>query len=308
MNDNKMHGRVLKKLREERGYKLKDVAGDVISTRTLMRFEADETSISISIFEKLLDNLNINYLDYFTFYLDNTDFETTEFANKLQKLLQSGSSSKLVNECKKELKKKDIDFSKRLTILIYLNNILWDKDKELFEENRRLIKDRIDSLDKLGSDEIYGLFILIYSSSKGDYSVEYIERVIEDCFKNIPVRNYLSKYMSAAYCDLLKVALSFLVREGYYELAEKRCKETLKLFNENPLLINRAAFSKEVVAIMATLYLRQNKEEGVILANKILKYEDIVAEITGDSYYRQVRDVTYEAYCKVNKTGIDIEF
>ena len=308
MNDNKMHGRVLKKLREERGYKLKDVAGDVISTRTLMRFEADETSISISIFEKLLDNLNINYLDYFTFYLDNTDSETTEFANKLQKLLQSGSLSKLVNECKKELKKKDIDFSKRLTILIYLNNILWDKDKELFEENRRLIKDRIDSLDKLGSDEIYGLFILIYSSSKGDYSVEYIERVIEDCFKNIPVRNYLSKYMSAAYCDLLKVALSFLVRAGYYELAEKRCKETLKLFNENPLLINRAAFSKEVVAIMATLYLRQNKEEGVILANKILKYEDIVAEITGDSYYRQVRDVTYEAYCKVNKTGIDIEF
>lgn len=308
MNDNKMHGRVLKKLREERGYKLKDVAGDVISTRTLMRFEADETSISISIFEKLLDNLNINYLDYFTFYLDNTDSETTEFANKLQKLLQSGSSSKLVNECKKELKKEDIDFSKRLTILIYLNNILWDKDKELFEENRRLIKDRIDSLDKLGSDEIYGLFILIYSSSKDDYSVEYIERVIEDCFKNIPVRNYLSKYMSAAYCDLLKVALSFLVRAGYYELAEKRCKETLKLFNENPLLINRAAFSKEVVAIMATLYLRQNKEEGVILANKILKYEDIVAEITGDSYYRQVRDVTYEAYCKVNKTGIDIEF
>lgn len=308
MNDNKMHGRVLKKLREERGYKLKDVAGDVISTRTLMRFEADETSISISIFEKLLDNLNINYLDYFTFYLDNTDSETTEFANKLQKLLQSGSSSKLVNECKKELKKKDIDFSKRLTILIYLNNILWDKDKELFEENRILIKDRIDSLDKLGSDEIYGLFILIYSSSKGDYSVEYIERVIEDCFKNIPVRNYLSKYMSAAYCDLLKVALSFLVRAGYYELAEKRCKETLKLFNENPLLINRAAFSKEVVAILASLYLLQNKEEGVILANKILKYEDIVAEITGDSYYRQVRDVTYEAYCKVNKTGIDIEF
>ena len=308
MNDNKMHGRVLKKLREERGYKLKDVAGDVISTRTLMRFEADETSISISIFDKLLDNLNINYLDYFTFYLDNTDSETTEFANKLQKLLQSGSSSKLVNECKKELKNKDIDFSKRLTILIYLNNILWNKDKELFEENRRLIKDRIDSLDKLGSDEIYGLFILIYSSSKGDYSVEYIERVIEDCFKNIPVRNYLSKYMSAAYCDLLKVALSFLVRAGYYELAEKRCKETLKLFNENPLLINRAAFSKEVVAIMASLYLRQNKEEGVILANKILKYEDIVAEITGDSYYRQVRDVTYEAYCKANKTGIDIEF
>ena len=308
MDEKNLHGSIFKKLREEREYKLKDIAGDVISTRTLMRFEADETSISIATFEKLLENLNINHLDYLTFYYDNIDTETTDFANRLQKLLQSGSSSKLVNECKKELKKKDIDFSKRLTILIYLNNILWKEDKELFEENRRLIKNRIDSLNKLGFDEIYGLIILIYSASKDEYSVEYIERIIKDCFKNIPVKNYLSKYMSAVYCDLLKVALSFLVRAGYYELAEKRCKESIKLFNENPLLLNRAAFTKEVVAIMASLYLLQNKEEGVILANKILKYEDIVAEITGDPYYRQVRDVTYEVYCKANKTGIDIEF
>ena len=273
-----------------------------------MRFEADETSISIATFEKLLENLDINYLDYLTFYYDHTDPETTEFANRLQKLLQSGSSSKLVNECKKELKNKDIDFSKRLTILIYLNNILWKEDKELFEENRRIIKNIIESLNKLGFDEIYGLFILIYSASKGDYSVEYIERIIEDCFKNIPVRNYLSKYMSAVYCDLLKVVISFLVRVGYYELGEKRCKEALKLYNENPLLMNRVAFSKEIVAILASTYLLQNKKEGVVLANKILKYEDIVAEITGDPYYRQVRDITYELYCRANKTGIDIEF
>ena len=308
MDKKNLHGSIFKKLREEREYKLKDVAGDVVSTRTLMRFEADETSIPIATFEKLLENLNINYLDYITVYYENTDTATTKFANKLQKLLQSGSSSKLVNECKKELKKEDIEFSKRLTILIHLNNILWKEDKELFEENRKLIRNRIESLNKLGFDEIYGLFLLIYSASKDDYSVEYIERIIEDCFKNIPVRNYLNKYMSAVYCDLLKVALSFLVRAGYYELAEKRCKETLKLFNENPLLMNRATFSKEIVAIMASLYLLQDKEEGVILANKILKYEDIVAEITGDPYYKQVRDVTYEAYCRANKTGIDIEF
>ena len=106
MDEKNLHGSIFKKLREERGYKLKDVAGDVISTRTLMRFESDETSISIAIFEKLLENLDINYLDYFTFYLDNTDSETTEFTNSLLKLLQSGSSSKLVNECKKGTKEK----------------------------------------------------------------------------------------------------------------------------------------------------------------------------------------------------------
>lgn len=48
MNEKNIHGRVFKKLREERGYKLKDIAGDVISTRTLNRFEADETSLPIA--------------------------------------------------------------------------------------------------------------------------------------------------------------------------------------------------------------------------------------------------------------------
>lgn len=106
MDVKNVHGSIFKKLREEREYKLKDVAGGVISTRTLIRFESDETSISIAIFEKLLENLDINYLDYLTYYYDHIDTETTEFANRLQKILQSGSSSKLVNECKKELKKK----------------------------------------------------------------------------------------------------------------------------------------------------------------------------------------------------------
>lgn len=49
MNEKNLHGSIFKKLREERGYKLKDVTGDVISTRTLMRFEIDETSISIAV-------------------------------------------------------------------------------------------------------------------------------------------------------------------------------------------------------------------------------------------------------------------
>lgn len=68
MKEKNKHGRVFKKLREERGYKLKDVAGDIISTRTLTRFEADETSLPISIFEKILENLGVGYLEYLGYY------------------------------------------------------------------------------------------------------------------------------------------------------------------------------------------------------------------------------------------------
>ena len=308
MDEKNLHGSIFKKLREERGYKLKDVAGDVISTRTLMRFESDETSISIAIFEKLLENLDINYLDYFTFYLDNTDSETTEFTNSLLKLLQSGSSSKLVNECKKELKKKNIGLSERIDILTAIQGADWQEDRELFDNNKRIIREKIESTNKLGWNEIGGLKLLINSASREEYSVEYIDRIIEECLQNIPARNYLSLCAGWIYCNLLISSLEFLSRNGYYELVEKRCKEAIELFDEQSLLIDKMNYFIEVMRILATVYLRQNKKEGIDLANKVLKYRDIVAETIDDALYKNVRDAIYKNFCEVNKTGIDIEF
>ena len=308
MDKKNVHGSIFKKLREERGYKLKDVAGDVISTRTLMRFESDETSISIAIFEKLLENLDINYLDYFTFYLDNTDSETTEFTNSLLKLLQSGSSSKLVNECKKELKKKNIGLSERIDILTAIQGVGWQEDRELFDNNKRIIREKIESTNKLGWNEIGGLKLLINSASREEYSVEYIDRIIEECLQNIPARNYLSLCAGWIYCNLLISSLAFLSRNGYYELVEKRCKEAIELFDEQSLLIDKMNYFIEVMRILATVYLRQNKKEGIDLANKVLKYRNIVAETIDDALYKNVRDAIYKNFCEVNKTGIDIEF
>ena len=308
MDEKNLHGSIFKKLREERGYKLKDVAGDVISTRTLMRFESDETSISIAIFEKLLENLDINYLDYFTFYLDNTDSETTEFTNSLLKLLQSGSSSKLVNECKKELKKKNIGLSERIDILTAIQGAGWQEDRELFDNNKRIIREKIESTNKLGWNEIGGLKLLINSASREEYSVEYIDRIIEECLQNIPARNYLSLCAGWIYCNLLISSLAFLSRNGYYELVEKRCKEAIELFDEQSLLIDKMNYYIEVMRILATVYLRQNKKEGIDLANKVLKYRNIVAETIDDALYKNVRDAIYKNFCEVNKTGIDIEF
>ena len=308
MDKKNVHGSIFKKLREERGYKLKDVAGDVISTRTLMRFESDETSISIAIFEKLLENLDINYLDYFTFYLDNTDSETTEFTNSLLNLLQSGSSSKIVNECKKELKKKNIGLSERIDILTAIQGVGWQEDRELFDNNKRIIREKIESTNKLGWNEIGGLKLLINSASREEYSVEYIDRIIEECLQNIPARNYLSLCAGWIYCNLLISSLAFLSRNGYYELVEKRCKEAIELFDEQSLLIDKMNYFIEVMRILATVYLRQNKKEGIDLANKVLKYRNIVAETIDDALYKNVRDAIYKNFCEVNKTGIDIEF
>ena len=308
MNEKNLHGSIFKKLREERGYKLKDVAGDVISTRTLMRFETDETSISIAVFEKLLENCGIEFLDYLVYYYDNADIETSEFSKKINEYLQSGSPSKIINECKKELKKKNIELSKRLDILSAIQAVGWKEDRELFDNNKRIIREIIESTNKLGWNEMSGLKFLIYSASREEYSVEYIDRIIEECLQNIPVRNYLNQYVGGAYCNLLISSLAFLSRNGYYKLVEKRCKEAIELFDGQPLLIEKMNYYADVMGILAIAYLRQNKKEGIALANKVLKYKNIVAEITDDAYYKRLRDIVYKTFCEANKTGIDIEF
>ena len=308
MNEKNMHGRIFKKLREERGYKLKDVAGDVISTRTLTRFEADETSLPIATFEKLLKNCGMISLDYLEYYYDNTEIETTEFAKRMQNYIESGSSTEIVNECMKELKKSDIKFAVRLDILTFMQLIEWNGRSELFEENKRIIKKRIESTNKLGWNEIYGLLHLVNSASSEDYSCEYIDRIIEECLQNILIINALSNYFNVAYCNLLISSLSFLSRNGYYELAEDRCKQTLNIFNEQSFLINRAKYYIDVTEILAMVYLCQNKKEGIELANKVLKYRNILAENINNLLYKHKRDISYKEFCKVNKTGIAIEF
>ena len=308
MDKKNMHGRVFKKLREERGYKSKDVAGDVISTRTLTRFEADETSLSISTFEKLLENCGVLPLDYLTYYYDNTETETTEFLRRIQKQLESGFVTKVINECKKELKKKNIDFVRRLDVLIILLSLTNKDDSKLFEENKRIIKEKIESMNKLGWNELIGLINLMYLASREDFTVEYIDRNIKVCLHNISTINYLSKSICIIYCQLLSALLSFLSRNGYYSLAEKRCKEVLNFLEKHPLLFNVQDYYFVFIRILATIYLRQNKIEGVELANRVLKYYNMVVEITDAPYAKATTDFAYKAFCKVNKTGIDFEF
>ena len=308
MNEKNIHGRIFKKLREERGYKLKEVAGDVISTRTLTRFENDETSLPIATFEKLLKNCGLASVDYLIYYVENTEIETTEFAKRMKSYMESGFSEEIVNECMKELKKSDIKFAERLDILTFMQLVEWNGRSELFEENKRIIKERIESTSKLGWSEIYGLLHLINSASSKDYSCEYIVRIIEECLKNIPARNGLSVYLIVAHCDLLIVSLSFLSRNGYYELVEDRCKQTLNIFNEQSLSVDKVKYYIDVIEILARVYLCQNKKEGIELANKVLKYRNTLVENINNPLYKHKRDISYKEFCKVNKTGIAIEF
>lgn len=308
MDKKNKHGSIFKKLREERGYKSKDVAGDVISTRTLTRFEADETSLPISTFEKLLENCGVLPLDYLACYNDYIEIEKADFLKKMLDYLDSGNSAKVINECKKELKKKDIDLGRKIDILAIVLNIGADKNSELFIENKRILMEKIHKVNKLGWNELSALNGIMNLASREDFTVEYIDRNIEVCLRNISTINYLSKYFSIVYCNILTQMLAFLSRNGYYSIAEKRCKEVLDYLEKHPLLFNHEHFYFTVIGILARIYLRQNKIEGVELANRVFKYQNMLIGVIDDSYYKALAYSNYKDFCEVNKTGVDFEF
>ena len=308
MEKKNKHGSIFKKLREERGYKSKDVAGDVISTRTLTRFEADETSLPIATFEKLLENCGILPIDYLAYYNNYIEDENTEFSRRMDKYLKSGFTAKVINECKRELKKKEIDFVRRIYILLFMIILNHRDDSEFFDENKRIIKEKIESTNKLGCYELGLLAILIDISSREDFTVEYIDRIIEECIHNISTIDYLSKSISFGYCGLLLALLKFLSRNGYYSIGEKRCKEVLNYLEKHPLLFNYEHFYFKIIGLLAMIYLHQNKIEGVELANKMLKYKNVEVEIIDDPSVKVMADIDYKVLCKANKTGIDFEF
>ena len=54
MNNKSEYGKIFKQLRLERELRLEEVAGDIIFTQRLRCFEADETSILLVVFKKLI--------------------------------------------------------------------------------------------------------------------------------------------------------------------------------------------------------------------------------------------------------------
>lgn len=145
------YGHVLRRLREEKGYSLRQVANGILSTSFLSKFERGESNISLSHFIKIIERMNVS-LDEFVFvaneykpseldrlmadiataYQRNNTSKLTLIKNKeYEKWEEYGLSAYLCNSIMAEaklldLQKKEIDKKKREYLANYLFNIeLW---------------------------------------------------------------------------------------------------------------------------------------------------------------------------------------
>lgn len=309
MDEKKIHGKVFKQIREERGIKLKDAAGDAISVRTLIRFEADETSVSLDVFEKLLVNIGIKYHDYLSEYIPLVGFDISEFLREVRNLDSSGSTTAIRSLAVKSLQKDKISMNERLYIdqIISISGDL--EGPKIIKENREIVLNHLRSLDSHNSNEMLTLTFMLRTSTAEEFSDDFIRRVIEENMKPVNSDSIFSVDRSERSLILVHGAIALLSRRGFVEEAEERCIEAINLLKTH--YANVTYFQYHMNAfnyILAQIQLKLNKPEGVELANKCIRYLDAQIALNNLLADNLTRDRLVKWFYERNKTGIDFEF
>lgn len=309
MDEKKIHGKVFKQIREERGIKLKDAAGDAISVRTLIRFEADETSVSLDVFEKLLVNVGIKYHDYLSEYIPLVGFDISEFLREVRNLDSSGSTTAIRSLAVKSLQKDKISMNERLYIdqIISISGDL--EGPKIIKENREIVLNHLRSLDSHNSNEMLTLTFMLRTSTAEEFSDDFIRRVIEENMKPVNSDSIFSVDRSERSLILVHGAVALLSRRGFVEEAEERCIEAINLLKTH--YANVTYFQYHMNAfnyILAQIQLKLNKPEGVELANKCIRYLDAQIALNNLLADNLTRDRLVKWFYERNKTGIDFEF
>lgn len=309
MDDNKIHGKIFKQIREGRGVKLKDAAGDAISVRTLIRFEADETSVSLEIFEQLLRNIGIGYHDYFSEYLPLIEVDQTGFLKEARQLDISGNYSAIKTLAIKTLEKEVVPINTRLFIEQYLSVLSETAGPQIVRENRVVVLEHLKKLDVHNVNELFALAFILRTTTEEEFSNDFVRRIINENLKPTKLDNVFSSERGERSLLILNNAIALLSRRGFVEEAEEYCIKAIDLIKTH--YINLTHFIFHLTSfnyILAQMQLKLNKPEGVELANKCIRLLDAQIDINDLLVDKLTRERLVKWFYERNKTGIDFEF
>ena len=304
MDDNKMHGKIFKQMREGRGIKLKDAAGDAISVRTLIRFEADETSVSLEIFEQLLRNIGIGYHDYFSEYLPLIEAEQTGFLKEARQLENSGNYSAIKSLAIRTLEKGEVPINSRLHIEQCLSALSDTNGPQIVRENRAIVLEHLKKLDVYNVNELFSIAFLLRTTTEEEFSNDFVRRIIDENLNDI-----FSSERSERSLLILNNAIALLSRRGFVEEAERYCIKAIDFMKTH--YINLTHFIFHLTSfnyILAQMQLKLNKPEGVELANKCIRLLDVHIDLNDMIVDKLTREKLVRWFYERNKTGIDFEF
>lgn len=309
MTNKSIHGKVFKELRLERGVKLKDAAGEVISAQTLRRFEADETSVSLVVFEKLLGSLGIGYIEYLTELLPRLESDYKELTIDVLKFARVGNYSGIMTHLVRKLKDDKITLSERLFIAVMItgySGILPEK----FKENNKILLEYFQGIEMLSLNEKAALNGIITTSSTKEIPLEFVRRTIADSLSYNPDVEGINIISTIITFRVLHSSIGFLLRSGNCNEAEEVCKKVIEILDLIDITLShiKPTFAVHTYILLAQIKLAQNKVEGVELANKCIRQIDASIDLYNSTKEINNRKDYVERFYELNKTGVEFDF
>ena len=309
MTNKSIHGKVFKELRLERGVKLKDAAGEVISAQTLRRFEADETSVSLVVFEKLLGSLGIGYIEYLTELLPRLESDYKELTIDVLKFARVGNYSGMMTHLVRKLKDDKITLSERLFIAVMItgySGILPEK----FKENNKILLEYFQGIEMLSLNEKAALNGIITTSSTKEIPLEFVRRTISDSLSYNPDVEGINIISTIIIFRVLHSSIGFLLRSGNCNEAEEVCKKVIEILDLIDITLShiKPTFAVHTYILLAQIKLAQNKVEGVELANKCIRQIDASIDLYNSTKEINNRKDYVERFYELNKTGVEFDF
>ena len=309
MTNKSIHGKVFKELRLERGVKLKDAAGEVISAQTLRRFEADETSVSLVVFEKLLGSLGIGYIEYLTELLPRLESDYKELTIDVLKFARVGNYSGMMTHLVRKLKDDKITLSERLFIAVMItgySGILPEK----FKENNKILLEYFQGIEMLSLNEKAALNGIITTSSTKEIPLEFVRRTIADSLSYNPDIEGINIISTIITFRVLHSSIGFLLRSGNCNEAEEVCKKVIEILDLIDITLShiKPTFAVHTYILLAQIKLAQNKVEGVELANKCIRQIDASIDLYNSTKEINNRKDYVERFYELNKTGVEFDF
>lgn len=309
MTNKSIHGKVFKELRLERGVKLKDAAGEVISAQTLRRFEADETSVSLAVFEKLLGSLGIGYIEYLTELLPRLESDYKELTIDVLKFARVGNYSGMMTHLVRKLKDDKITLSERLFIAVMItgySGILPEK----FKENNKILLEYFQGIEMLSLNEKAALNGIITTSSTKEIPLEFVRRTITDSLSYNPDVEGINIISTIITFRVLHSSIGFLLRSGNCNEAEEVCKKVIEILDSIDITLShiKPTFAVHTYILLAQIKLAQNKVEGVELANKCIRQIDASIDLYNSTKEINNRKDYVDRFYELNKTGVEFDF
>ena len=309
MTNKSIHGKVFKELRLERGVKLKDAAGKVISAQTLRRFEADETSVSLVVFEKLLGSLGIGYIEYLTELLPRLESDYKELTIDVLKFARVGNYSGMMTHLVRKLKDDKITLSERLFIAVMItgySGILPEK----FKENNKILLEYFQGIEMLSLNEKAALNGIITTSSTKEIPLEFVRRTIADSLGYNPDVEGINIISTIITFRVLHSSIGFLLRSGNCNEAEEVCKKVIEILDLIDITLShiKPTFAVHTYILLAQIKLAKNKVEGVELANKCIRQIDASIDLYNSTKEINNRKDYVERFYELNKTGVEFDF